>query len=154
MYPAGRYQPGLSLPGWGVPGERKYRRRWETQTEHICGSSKGSRRAESLVARVQEAAVRIPAIQSMLGASSAGRRHPEDERAGVECRWGHRQFLAHNAEAEVGFSPRRWLSPLGHNAPYGQARGGPQQGSLNALLPPTSHQRYEPCQKLAWLTGP
>jgi hypothetical protein len=154
VYPTGQHQPGLSLPGWGVPGGRKCRTRWKTTAELLCGSSQGSRRAESLAARVQEAAARLPAIQSLLGASSAGRRHPEDARTGVECRRGHRQFLARNAEAEVGFSPRRWLSPPGQHAPYRQPRGGPQQGSLNALLPPTSHQRYRPCQKLAWLTGP
>ena len=137
-----------------VPGGRKYLGRWETTAEQLCSSSQGTRRAESLAAKVQEAAARIPAIQSMLGASSAGRRHPEDARAGVECPQGHRQFLARNAEAEVGFTPRRWLSPPGRHAPYRQPRGGPQQGSLNVLLPPTSHQRYGPCQKLAWLTRP
>ena len=154
MYPAGCHQPGLSLPGWGVPGGRKWCRRWETPAEHLCGSSQETRWAESLVARVQEAKSILPAIQSLLGASSAGRRHPEDASSGVACRRGHRQFLARKAEAKVGFSPRRWLSPPGQHAPYRQPKGGPQQGSLNALLPPTSHQRYGPCQTLAWLTRP
>jgi hypothetical protein len=77
-------------------------------------------------------------------AGSGGQINSNSESVGRAKRRGHQQFLARNAEAEVGFSPRRWLSPPGHPGPYRQPRGGPQQGSLNALLPPTSHQRYGP----------